>query len=155
MAYFTFASFSKTSELYMWTQSLPSDCELIEFGQIHRGSSIVFLTSKTAITRPTICNDFFTTDGTGERFIKAYHKQNNPTVNHGLLIFESEKLSDACNAILKDEAYKNFELLEVSRNALPGGLATAIFVNVDQFKYPNNFSGAHIAQLNPQLKSLF
>ncbi len=155
MAYFSFVSFAKTSELYTWVNSLTQDCVLVECGQLHRGSLIAFAQSTSSVPRPLICDDFFTHQGSGERFLKAYHKQNSIQVSHGILVVECDKLSDMCANVLTDTAYKDFHLLEVSRNALPGGSATAIFVNVDNFKFPDNFSGAYIAQLNPQLKSLF
>lgn len=155
MAYFNFVSFAKTSELYTWVNSLSPDCELVECGQLHRGSVVAFVQSTTPVSRPLICTDFFTCSGSGERFLKAYHKQNSITVNHGILVVECEKLSEMCASVLTDSSYKDFQLLEVLRNALPGGCATAIFVNVENFKYPDNFSGAYIAQLNPQLKNLF
>ena len=155
MGYFTLATFAKNSELYTWVNSLSKDCNFIECGQLHRGSYVVFLNSTSPIARPIISTDFFSCQGSGERFLKAYHKQNSIPASHGLLIVECEKLSDMCAIILTDVAYKNFQLLEVSRSALPGGSATAIFVNVDNFKYPDNFSGAYIANLNPQLKNLF
>lgn len=155
MAYFSFVSFAKTSELYTWVNSLTEDCELLECGQLHRGSVIAFVNSTKPVSRPLICNDFFTCQGAGERFLKAYHKQNSIPVSHGILIVECEKLSDLCANVLTDASYKDFQLLEVSRNALPGGSATAIFVNVENFKFPDNFSGAYIAKLNPQLKNLF
>jgi hypothetical protein len=155
MDYFSFVSFAKTSEIYSWVNSLSLDCELVDCGQLHRGSVIAFVQSTTPLSRPPICTDFFTYQGSGERFLKAYHKQNSIPVSHGILVVECEKLSEMCANILTDSAYKGFHLLEVSRNALPSGFATAIFVNVENFKYPDNFSGAYVAQLNPQLKDLF
>jgi hypothetical protein len=155
MAHFSFVSFAKTSELYTWVNSLSQDCELVECGQLHRGSVIAFVHSAKPLSRPTICSDFFTHQGSGERFLKAYHKQNSISVSHGILVVECEKLSDLCANVLTDSAYKDFQLLEISRNALPDGHATAIFVNVENFKFPDNFTGAYIAQLNPQMKSLF
>ena len=155
MAYFSFVSFAKTSELYTWVNSLTEDCELVECGQLHRGSVIAFVQSTTPVSRPLICTDFFTHQGSGERFLKAYHKQNSIPVSHGVLVVECEKLSDMCANVLTNSAYKDFQLLEISRNALPNGSASAVFVNVDNFKFPDNFSGAYIAQLNTQLKNLF
>ncbi len=155
MTHFTFAAFTKTSELFSWIHSLSADSELIECGQLHRGSHTAFIKSTSPIPRPIICTDFFTCEGSGDRFSKAYHKQNAIPVTHGLLIYECETLSEMCATILTNPEFKDFQLLEVSRNALPNGFASAIFVNVDQFKYPAKFSGAYISELNPQLRTLF
>jgi hypothetical protein len=155
MTYFSFAAFSKTSELYTWLNSLPPDSELLECGQLHRGLVTAFLRTSSPVSRPIISADFFTYQDTGERFLKAYHKQNSIPVTHGVLVVECEKLSEMCAMVLTDAEFKDFQLLEVSRNALPGGSASAIFVNVDHFKYPEKFSGAYLEKLNPQMKSLF
>jgi hypothetical protein len=155
MDYFCMAAFAKNSELYTWINSLPTECDLIEVGQLHRGSLVALVKTAAPINRPITCVDFFCYQGTGERFLKAYHKQNATAVNHGLLIVDCEHLSEICAIVLTDSAYEGLQLLEISRNALPGGAATAIFVNVDNFTFPDSFSGAHIAQLNPQLRKLF
>lgn len=158
MDYFYFCSFEKTSDLYSYLHNISSPHELIECGQLHRGQLTLLLKASNPIAKPATCVDFFQTKNDVTVLLEAYYKQRSMDVTHGLLLLESSNLSAFFNFLTTTSLLSLDQLFEISRSALPNGLAQAVFVNIDSIdlqKLPNEISGTYFQKLGPALLSLY
>jgi hypothetical protein len=158
MDYFYFCAFEKNSDLYSYLHNLSSPHELIECGQLHRGQLTLLLKASSVIARPTTCIDFFETKKDVSTLLEAYYKQRSMEVSHGLLLLECSKLSTLFNFLTTTSLLSLNQLLEISRSALPDGLAQGVFVNIDSVdlqKLPNEIRGTYFQKPGSALLSLY
>ncbi len=157
MSYFHYAAFPSYSILTSYLQDLEPQDELIECGQLHGGEYTLFFTSNKKIPQIATTTDFFVTENSAKDWLRAYHKQIHLPLKHGLLLIESTKLSGLF-AFLENNPALEAHLLEITRTAIPGGLAQATFVNVDSFdpkSTPSALTATFHAKPNQQLLSLY
>lgn len=158
MSYFYLSTFDKPSDLYSFLNSVSSPLEVIESGQLHRGHLTLLLQSSIALSKPKSCVDFFETQKDISVILAAYYKQRHLDASHGLLLLESQNLSALFSFLTMTDIVSLNHLLEISRSAIPNGLAQAIFVNIDSIdlqKLPSEIRGTYFQKLSAPLLSLF
>lgn len=158
MSYFHYSSFKSLSDLTSFVQTLNVDDNLIECGQLHRQELTLFFTSPEKKSRPVNAIDYFVTDQPAKTLLRAYHKQIDLSLNHGLLILESPHLSTLFSYVFKKAAPWDSSLLEISRSLLPDGKAVAIYVNLKDFEaadLPQDITATFYKTPNKQLLSLY
>lgn len=157
MTYLHLLTFSKLSDMYTWLQSCSAQDELIESGSLHRGHFLVLLKSPQKKERPRLAADFFVTSTAIESLFSAYHKQITLPLRTSLLVLESDLLSEILGFLAQHTELLP-SLLEIQRQALPQGKATAILLNLTDFdtsKLPPAISAAWIPSPNSLLQQLF
>jgi hypothetical protein len=120
--------FSQYSDLLQALQSLPTKINILEMGTVHSGQFVLMCEDECTIASPHPTDSLVLTSVHPD-LLKGYFKQLTVRAEKNLVCIEDKSLChvlDAANTILHNS---DFQLVEISRQPFPDGLATAIFAN--------------------------
>jgi len=112
-----YLSFAHPTAALAALDKLPTDCEVIEFGQLHAGHITVFVSCASNILAGGILDatDGIYLESPKPELMKGYFKQLNTQVKKNLLVLEAAHLSHVLTTVdglLKKSSY---QLIEISR----------------------------------------